>query len=139
MKGQVIADFIAEFTGIATEEGRREADFWIVDVDGSANKHSSGGGVVIKSLEGQELRYATRIGFKATNNEAQYEAVLAGLAIVIELGAQNVGMRSESNVIVGQVSGEYKAKEERMHKYLAKVREFTVKLKEFVIKKVPQA
>jgi hypothetical protein len=46
-------------------------------------------------------------------------------------------MRSDFNVIVGRVSGEYEAKEERMQKYLTKVREFTMKLKQFVIKKVP--
>lgn len=67
----------------------------------------------------------------------RYEAVLAGLAIVIELGVQNVEKRSDSNVIVRQVNGEYEAKEKRMQKYLTKVKELTVKLKHFVIKKVP--
>jgi ribonuclease HI len=90
-----------------------------------------------KPPEGQKLRYAIRMRFKATNNEAEYEAVLAGLAIVIELGAQNVEIRSHSNMIVEQVNGEYEAKEERIQKYLAKVRELMAKLKQLVIKKVP--
>jgi ribonuclease HI len=79
------------------------------------------------------------LGFKVTNNEAKYEAVIAGLAIAAELGAQNVEMRSDSSVIVGQANGEFEAKEERMQKYLAKVKELTMKLKRVVIKKVPQS
>jgi ribonuclease HI len=62
--------------------------------------------------------------------------VLAGLAIAIKLEARNVEMRNDSNVVVRQVRGEYEAKEERMQKYLAKVREFVAKLEQFVIKKV---
>jgi hypothetical protein len=105
LKGQAIAYFIAEFTSIAIEEGHGEADFWTIDVDGSANRRSNGAGVVVKSPIGQELKYAIRIGFKATNNEVEYEAVLVGLAIAIELRAQNEEIKSDSNVIVGQVSG----------------------------------
>jgi ribonuclease HI len=136
LKGQALANFIAGFTsGMKEEHG--EADLWIIDVDGSVNKRNSGAGVVVKPPEGQKLRYAIRMRFKATNNEAEYEAVLAGLAIVIELGAQNVEIRSHSNMIVEQVNGEYEAKEERIQKYLAKVRELMAKLKQLVIKKVP--
>jgi ribonuclease HI len=104
-----------------------------------ANKRSSRAGVVVKPPEDQELRYATRMGFKATNNEKECEVVLVGMTIIVELGAQNIEMRSDSNVIVGHVSSEYEAKEERMQKYLVKFREFMAKLKQFVIKKVLRA
>jgi hypothetical protein len=56
--------------------------------------------------------------------------------ITSELGAQNLEIRNDSSVIIGQVSGEYEAKDERIQKYLAKVRELTAKLKQLVIKKV---
>jgi hypothetical protein len=77
-KGQALADFIAKFTGVAKEEGRKMVDLWIIDVDGLANKRSWSGGQTPKRAE---LRYAIKIGFKTTNNEVEYEAVLAGLAI----------------------------------------------------------
>ena len=64
---------------------------------------------------------------------------MAGLAITVELVAQNVEMRSDSNMIVGHVSSEYVANKKRMQKYPTKVRELMAKLKQFVIKKVPQA
>jgi ribonuclease HI len=83
-----------------------------------------------------ELKYAIRFGFKTTNNEAEYEVVVAGLAMAQEFGAENVGMRSNSKVIVGYIQGEYKAKEERMKKYLSKVRELITQFKSFTIKKV---
>lgn len=54
----------------------------------------------------QELKYAIRFGFKTTNNEAEYEVVVAGLAMAQEFGAENVGMRSNSKVIVGYIQGE---------------------------------
>jgi hypothetical protein len=79
LKGQALVDFISEFINVEREERSGEADFWIIDVDGSANKRSNGAGVVVKPLKGQELKYAIRMGFKATNNEAKYEVVLVGL------------------------------------------------------------
>jgi hypothetical protein len=136
VKRQAVADFIAEFTDVAAEQGWEKGDLWIVDVDGSVNKRCGEVGVIVKSPGRQKLRYADRLGFKATNNEAEYEAVIAGLAITVELGAQKVEMRSDFSVIVGQANDEFEAKEERMQKYLAKVRELTVKLKRVVIKKV---
>jgi ribonuclease HI len=79
------------------------------------------------------------LGFKVTNNEVEYEAKIAGLAIATEFGEQNVEVRSDSSVIVGQANGEFEAKEERMQKYLVKVRELMVKLKTVVIIKVPRS
>ena len=53
-----------------------------------------------------------------TNNEAEYEALLAGLRVARALGAENVVLRSDSQLVIGQVRGEYEAKEARMQKYL---------------------
>jgi ribonuclease HI len=139
MKGQVVIDFIVEFTDVVAEQGCKKDDLWTVNVDGLANKKSGGARVIVKSPKGQGLRYAIRLGFKITNNEVEYEAVIAGLAIAVKLGVQNIEMRSDSSVIVGQANGEFEAKEERMQKYLAKVRELTTKLKRVMIKKVPRS
>ena len=58
LKGQVLTDFVAEFTNISKEKGCGETDLWVIDVDGLMNKRSSGAGMVVKPPEGQELRYA---------------------------------------------------------------------------------
>ena len=48
-------------------------------MDGSSNKHTGGIGVVLRSLEGDEIERMVRLDFPTTNNEAEYEALVAGL------------------------------------------------------------
>jgi ribonuclease HI len=59
-------------------------------VDGSSQGQRSGVGVVLQSLEGQRFQYVIKLDFITTNNEVEYEAVLAGLAIAREMGARGV-------------------------------------------------
>ena len=70
------------------------------------------------SLEKETLKYAVKLQFAATNNEAEYEALLTGLSVAKALGAKNLIIQADSQLIIGQVKGDYEAKEERMQKYL---------------------
>jgi ribonuclease HI len=97
VKGQAVADFIVEFTDVTAEQRCENDDLWIVNVDGSANKRCGEAGMIVKYLEGQGLIYTIRLGFKVTNNKAEYEVVIARLAIVAELGAQNIEVRNDSS------------------------------------------
>ena len=83
---------------------------------------AGGVGVVFKTPEGHLLKHSVRLQYPTTNNEAEYEALLTGLRIARELGATMFRIQSDSQLIVGQVSGEYKAKEDRMAKYLKLVK-----------------
>ena len=56
--------------------------------------------------------------FPATNNEAEYEALLIRLSLVKALGAKNLIVQTDTQLIIEQVKGDYEAKEERMQKYL---------------------
>jgi ribonuclease HI len=138
VKGQAMADFIAEFTNPGNQEDQPTDNLWKVCVDGSATKRRSGAGVVLIAPEGQEIKYAIRMGFKATNNEAEYEAVIAGLTIAHELGAKNVEVHTDSRVIAGHILGEYETKGEKMKKYLAKVKELSTQFTHFHVKRVPR-
>ena len=60
---------------------------WTVQTDGSATKKVGGAGVVLISPEGEMLKYAIRLQFLATNNEAKYEVLLTGLSLAKALGA----------------------------------------------------
>jgi ribonuclease HI len=93
----------------------------VVYVDGSSTKKKGGAGIVLFTPDGDELSSSLRLEFKTTNNEAEYEAVMAGLELALELGADSVEMRSDSQVIVGHIKGEFEAKGEKMKKYLTKV------------------
>uniref|UniRef100_A0A2N9EA47 Uncharacterized protein n=1 Tax=Fagus sylvatica TaxID=28930 RepID=A0A2N9EA47_FAGSY len=128
IKGQVLADFIAEFApggSILTEEEHRkdterdlEKKGWVLYVDGAANSRGSGLGIVLISPEGELLEQAVRLGFSASNNEAEYEALLYGLRAAKRLGADPLTIHCDSQLIVNQLTGEYMAKDERMIAYL---------------------
>ena len=64
------------------------------------------------------MKYATKLQFPATNKEAEYEALLIRLSLVKALGAKNLIVQTDSQLIIEQVKGDYEAKEERMQKYL---------------------
>ena len=63
--------------------------------------------------------------FPATNNEAEYEAILMGLRVGKVLGDKNLLPQSDSMLVMGKTKEEYEAKEERMQKYLRLVRHLT--------------
>ena len=82
IKGQVLADFIMEFTSVELAEDTQatpDLPIWRLSVDGAANAQGSGARLILTSPEGIDIEYALRFGFQASNNEAEYEAVIAGL------------------------------------------------------------
>jgi hypothetical protein len=122
IKGQVLADFLVEFCNIPEAEELPKELTWVVYVDGSSARGRSGVGVLLRNPEGQEFGFAIKLDFVTTNNEAEYEAVIVGLALSQEMGATNVEIRSDSQVAVGQVQGQFEAQEDRMARYLEQVR-----------------
>ncbi|GKC89699.1 reverse transcriptase domain-containing protein [Tanacetum coccineum] len=76
--------------------------------------------------------------FDATNNEAEYEALIAGLRIAKQMGVKNLQTNVDSWLVANQVNGSYIAKEPSMIKYLEKVRALTNTFKEFSMKQVPR-
>ena len=87
-------------------------------MDGSATKKVGGAGVVLISPERETLKYAVSLQFPVTNNKAEYEALLTRLSLEKALGAKSLIIQDDSQLIIGQVKGDYEAKEERMQKYL---------------------
>ena len=67
------------------------------------------------------MKKSLRLGFLATNNDVEYEALLAGVAMVRQLGGEVVELYFDSRLVVGQVNGDFEAQDERMQGYLAKV------------------
>ena len=95
---------------------------WVVHVDGSSTLHTGGIRVVLKSPEADMLKHKVLLHYQTTNNEAEYEALLKGLELTKSLGAESILIQGDSQLVIGQVNGTYEAKEERMKKYLNKVR-----------------
>uniref|UniRef100_A0A2N9GLN6 RNase H type-1 domain-containing protein n=1 Tax=Fagus sylvatica TaxID=28930 RepID=A0A2N9GLN6_FAGSY len=103
IKAQALADFIAEFTHpLKEDEELEEGEAWTVNIDGSATKEMSGAGVILVSPEKDKFEYALQLRFRATNNEAEYEALLAGLKLSKSMGIKVLTVKSDSQLIVGE-------------------------------------
>ena len=87
-------------------------------MDESSTQKRGGASVVIASLEGDILKYEVQLKFLVINNEVEYETILTGLKIARALGAKNALLRSDSQLVIGQVKGDFEAKETRMQRYL---------------------
>ena len=91
-------------------------------MDGAANQKGSGVGLVLISPEKITIEKSLRLGFSATNNEAEYEALLQGMVMVQKMGGKAIEAFSDSRLVVGQVRGKLEARDVRMQEYLSKVR-----------------
>ncbi|GJW85139.1 reverse transcriptase domain-containing protein [Tanacetum coccineum] len=125
VKGQILADFLVEKPEEASadmSEKEIPQEPWTLFTDGSSCIDGSGAGLILTSPEGAEFTYALRFQFTASNNEAEYEALLAGLRIAAQMGVRNIRVSVDSKLVANQVLGTYIAKEENMIKYLEKVK-----------------
>ena len=138
VKAQALADLIAEFTPSHSESEVVEVKKWVIHVDGSSTQHAGGIGVVLQSPEGDKLTYRVRLQYQATNNEAEYEALLKGLELAKSIDAESVLILGDSQLVMGQVNGTCEAKEERMKKYLEKVLQSVKKFKEATFVQIPR-
>ena len=84
------------------------------------------------------MEKSLRLGFLASNNETEYEALLAGVPMVRQLGRDVVELYSDSRLVVGQVNGEFEDRDERMQGYLAKVQRAQAQFKSFILKQIPR-
>ena len=138
VKGQVLVDLVAEFTETPVEGESNEHCMdeksvgqiavqeplqWKVYADGAANQKGFGVGLVLISPERLILEKSLRLGFSATNNEAEYEALLEGMSMVHKIGGKSVTIFSDSRLVVGQVRNELEVNDERMRGYLTRVQQ----------------
>ena len=92
----------------------------------------------MQSLEGDRLTYKVRLQYQATNNEVEYKALLKGLELAKSIEAESILILGDSRLVMGQVNGTCKAKEERMKKYLEKVLQLVKKFKEANFVQIPR-
>ena len=129
IKGQVLVDLVAEFAEPSFKESGERLSMdgksvgtislqeplpWKVYVDGAANQRGLGVGLVMVSLERIIIEKSLRLGFSATNNETEYQALLEGMAMVQKMRGREMEMFSDSMLVVGQVKGELEARDVRM-------------------------
>ena len=90
IKSQVLADFVAEWTGTQLPPPQIQSECCILYFDGSLMKTGAGAGLVFISPLTVRTRYAIRLHFTASNNMAEYEALVNGLHIAVKLGIKRL-------------------------------------------------
>ena len=143
VKGQVLADFIVEFTPLNTPAQPTKTTQLVPDlpiqrlsVDGATNSQGNGAGLILTSLDGIDVEYALRFEFQASNNEVEYEVVIAGLNLAHSLEADQLEICSDSQLVVKHIEDSNEARGEKMILYLKKVRELLKKFTRVQVKHV---
>ena len=116
-KSQVLADFLVELPAGCTTNQEPDTT-WTPHVDGSSSKQGSGNGARLTSPTGEVLEQSFQLIFFASNNEAEYEFLVAGLRLARGLETRNIHVYCDSQLVASQYSGKYKARDERMYAYL---------------------
>ncbi|XP_074562949.1 uncharacterized protein LOC141819599 [Curcuma longa] len=130
---KALADFLAESSAPESDE------LWQLYVDGSATKQGSGVGMVLISPQGEVLQLAIRLSFRATNNEAEYEALLAGFQAARRIGATQLRVHSDSQLVAQQVEGNFEIKNDRLKKYAEAVNRMKANFTEVTLCKIPRS
>ncbi|XP_022019026.2 protein NYNRIN-like [Helianthus annuus] len=141
IKVQVLADFITEVPedkikeceAVDTPIKDTLDELWLLFIDGASNENGAGAGLRLVSPEKHEFTNGIKLDFKNTNNEAEYEAFLAGLRLAIKMGAQNLKVHVNSLLIASQINGLYDAKGEVMALYLEQAKELLQKFKSYKV------
>ncbi|GJU77249.1 reverse transcriptase domain-containing protein [Tanacetum coccineum] len=149
IKGQVLEDFINEVsvgsdalvprrTPYTVDQQTVCKEEWVLHTDGASSIKGSGAGLVLMSPTKTEYTYAMRLNFTGTNNQAEYEALLAGLRIAKKMKVQSLSINVDSKLVASQINGSYEAFHETMVKYLAKAKENIGCFKNFKIRNIPR-
>jgi ribonuclease HI len=107
IKAQVLTDFVAEWTEIQTLPKERELEYWTINFNGSVQLQGARVGILVTSPKGENFRYVLQMYFPASNNAAEYEALLHGLRIVTALSIHWLKILGDSMVIINQANKEW--------------------------------
>jgi ribonuclease HI len=122
IKSQVLADFVAEWVDTQLPAAPIQPELWTMFFDGSLMKTGVGAGLLFISPLGKHLRYVLRFHFSASNNVAEYEALVHGLRIAIELGVWRLDARGDSQLVIDQVMKNSHCRDPKMEAYCDEVR-----------------
>jgi hypothetical protein len=103
IKSQALADFLAEWVDTQLPTAPIQPELWTMYFDGSLMKIGAGAGLLFISPLGKHVRYVLRLHFPASNNVAEYEALVNGLRIAVELGVRRLDARGDSQLVIDQV------------------------------------
>ncbi|XP_014522518.1 uncharacterized protein LOC106779014 [Vigna radiata var. radiata] len=132
IKGQHLADFALEL--LDTQLTNR----WTLYVDGAAGQAGVGVGVVLEGPSGFLIEQSLIFKFRASNNQAEYEVLIAGLALASDMGAQSLTCNTDSQLVMGQMTEEFQVKDDQLLRYFHKANALAKEFHLFTIKHIPR-
>jgi ribonuclease HI len=114
---------------------------WVVNTDGGArgNPGPAGSGFVLKDAEGVRVCSGGRYLGETTNNRAEYDALIWGLESALQAGCRSIEVRMDSELIVRQMTGRYRVKNEGLKEPFARARELVRAFEEVHFVHVPRS
>ncbi|XP_020205587.1 uncharacterized protein LOC109790774 [Cajanus cajan] len=134
IKAQSMADFLNEFH----PETPSKKTTWTLHVDGSSILQGSGTGIILEGPDNMVIEQSLRFNFKTFNNQAEYEALLAGLCLVSDLGVARVKCWSDSQVVTEQINDTFQIKEPTLLRYFHAFQKLKSTFKEVHIYHTPR-
>jgi ribonuclease HI len=122
IKSQALADFLAKWVDTQLPIAPIQPELWTMYFDGSLVKTGAGAGLLFISPLGKHVRYILRLHFPASNNVDEYEALVNGLRIAVELGVQCLDARGDSQLVIDQVMKNSHCRDRKMEAYCDEVR-----------------
>ncbi len=123
IKSQVLADFVADWTiPDDTPTSQTDNETWTMAFNSALNSQGAGTGFILTSLTGDQFKHAIHLNFRATNNTAEYKALLVEIKAAAALGSKQLIMKGDSELVVNQVHKDYKCSNPELAKYLVEVR-----------------
>ncbi|XP_016164514.1 uncharacterized protein LOC107607039 [Arachis ipaensis] len=135
IKSQFLADFIAEFSVPNITEDYIE---WSLYVDGSSNPHGCGAGIILDDGHGNVIEHSLNFSFKASNNQSEYEELIAGLRLAADLNITELKVYCDSLLVVQHVNNLYQVKDPLLSKYLDVVHNLLSKFTKYEIQHIPR-
>src|SRR3954464_1946319 len=117
IKSQALADFLVDWAETQYAPPAPGLECWRMHFDGSKMKSGLGAGIVLTSSRGDQLHYVLQIHFPASNNVAEYEALVHGIKLAKEIGIQNIECFGDSDLVVQQCTCTWDAKDANMASY----------------------
>jgi ribonuclease HI len=136
IKSQVLADFLAEWVDTQLSTTPIQPELWTMYFDGSLVKTGAGAGLLFISPLRKHGRYVLRLHFSVSNNVAEYEALVNGLCIAVELGVRRLDARGDSQLIIDQVMKNSYCRDQKMEAYCDEVRRLEDKFHGLVLNHV---
>jgi ribonuclease HI len=90
---------------------------WYMHFDGAFSRLGKGAGIVLQAPNGKVSKFAYRLEFEATNNVAEYEALLLGLEICKDRGIKCLNIKGDSDLVIQQLKNKFTCKSERLKGY----------------------